>query len=134
MRDKMVASRPAIARIWRGRTRPERADAYETYNYDVGIKPLIEKALGVQTLREDRRDETEFWTISYWESIAAMSRFTGDDPARIHQLPRDAEFLMSCHFACRFSTSAPRTATPAATAPDAARSRGCELTVPGVEP
>jgi hypothetical protein len=73
MKNKMVASRPAIARIWRGRTRPERADAYETYNYDVGIKPLIEKALGVQTLREDRRDETEFWTISYWESIAAMS-------------------------------------------------------------
>jgi heme-degrading monooxygenase HmoA len=80
MSDKMVAPRPAIARIWHGRTRPERADAYEAYNYDVGIKPLIEKALGVQTLREDRRDETEFWTISYWESIAAMSRFTGDDP------------------------------------------------------
>jgi hypothetical protein len=94
MSDKMVAPRPAIARIWRGRTRPERADAYETYNYDVGIKPLIEKALGVQTLREDRRDETEFWTISYRESIAAMSRFTGDDPARIHHLPRDAEFLI----------------------------------------
>src|SRR5262245_11702358 len=55
MSDKMVASRPAIARIWRGRTRPEHADAYEAYNYDVGIKPLIETALGVQTLREDRR-------------------------------------------------------------------------------
>ena len=94
MSDKMTAPRPAIARIWRGRTRPERADAYEAYNYDVGIKPLIGTALGVQTLREDRRDETEFWTISYWESIAAMSRFTGDDPARIHHLPRDAEFLI----------------------------------------
>ena len=91
MSDKMVAPRPAIARIWRGRARPERADAYETYNYDAGIKPLIEKALGVQTLREDRSDEAEFWTISYWESIAAMS---GDDAARIHQLPRDAEFLI----------------------------------------
>src|SRR5262245_47046093 len=81
MSDKMVASRPAIARIWRGRTSPEHADAYEAYNYDVGIKPLIETALGVQTLREDRRGETEFWTTSCWESIAAMSRFTGDDPA-----------------------------------------------------
>jgi len=94
MSDKMVASRPAIARIWRGRTSPEHADAYEAYNYDVGIKPLIETALGVQTLREDRRGETEFWTTSCWESIAAMSRFTGDDPARIHHLPRDAEFLI----------------------------------------
>ena len=32
----------------------ERADAYEAYNYEVGIKPLSKKALGVQTLREDR--------------------------------------------------------------------------------
>ena len=32
----------------------ERADEYEAYNYEVGIKPLIEKALGVQTFREDR--------------------------------------------------------------------------------
>ena len=78
-----------IARIWRGRVRKERADEYEKYNYDVGIKPLIEKALGVQTFREDREHESEFLTISYWESIEAMSRFTGGDPARIHHLDRD---------------------------------------------
>lgn len=84
---------PAIARIWRGRVRRELADAYETYNYEVGIRPLIEKALGVQTFREDRETETEFMTISYWESIEAMSRFTGGDPTRIHHLDRDEEFL-----------------------------------------
>ena len=50
--------------------------------------------MGVQTLREDRGDETEFMTISYWESVEAMSRFTGGDPARIHHLDRDAEFLI----------------------------------------
>jgi heme-degrading monooxygenase HmoA len=48
----------------------------------------------VQTLREDRAGETEFMTISYWESIEAMARFTGGDPARIHHLDRDAEFLI----------------------------------------
>ena len=85
---------PAIARIWRGRTRREVADAYEAYNDEVGIKPLIEKAMGVQTLREDRADESEFVTISYWESIDAMSRFTGGDPTRIHHLDRDSEFLI----------------------------------------
>jgi hypothetical protein len=56
--------RPTIARIWRGRTKPERADEYEAYLYEVGIKPLIEKAMGVQNLREDRAHETEFVTIS----------------------------------------------------------------------
>ena len=33
-------------------------------------------------------------TISYWESIDAMARFTGGDPTRIHHLPRDKEFLI----------------------------------------
>jgi hypothetical protein len=87
-------NRPAIARIWRGRTRRQVADEYEAYNYEVGIKPLIEKAMGVQALRQDGADETEFITISYWESIEAMSRFTGGDPTRIHHLDRDPEFLI----------------------------------------
>ncbi len=38
--------------------------------------------------------ESEFVTISYWESVEAMSRFAGDDPRRIHHLERDAEFLI----------------------------------------
>lgn len=87
-------SRPTIARIWRGRTTRERADEYEAYNYEAGIRPLIEKALGVQTFREDRADETEFVTVSYWASVEAMSIFTGSDPTDIHHLDRDAEFLV----------------------------------------
>ena len=94
MNDKGAAKHPAVARIWRGRTTPERADEYEAYNYEVGIKPLIEKAMGVQTFREDREGETEFMTISYWESREAMSSFAGNDPTRIHHLERDAEFLI----------------------------------------
>jgi hypothetical protein len=85
---------PAIARIWRGRTKPERADEYEAYNYEAGIKLLIGKAMGVQTFREDRKDETEFVTISYWENIESMSSLTGGDPSRIHHLERDAELLI----------------------------------------
>jgi heme-degrading monooxygenase HmoA len=85
---------PAIVRIWRGRTPSDRADEYETYNYEAGIKPLIKKALGVQTLREDREEETEFVTISYWESVEAMRRLTGGDPRKVHHLERDEEFLI----------------------------------------
>src|SRR5918993_724731 len=86
--------KPTIARIWRGRTFSAKADEYEKYLYQHGIKPLEEKALGVQLLREDREGETEFVTISYWESVEAMSRFAGSDPRRIHHLKRDAEFLI----------------------------------------
>jgi len=86
--------RPAIARIWRGRTVAAKADEYQRYLYEEGIKPLIEKALGVQSFREDREGESEFVTISYWESVEAMSSFTGSDPRKIHHLDRDAEFLI----------------------------------------
>ena len=85
---------PKIARIWRGRTTAAKAVEYAAYLYEHGIRPLEEKALGVQLLREDRAGETEFVTISYWEGVEAMSRFAGQDPRRIHHLPRDAEFLI----------------------------------------
>jgi|EndMetStandDraft_5_1072996.scaffolds.fasta_scaffold399229_1 hypothetical protein len=86
--------RPAIARIWRGRTIRDKADVYADYLYEEGIRPLEEKALGVQQFREDRETESEFVTVSYWESVEAMARFTGGDPIKIHHLPRDAEFLI----------------------------------------
>ena len=37
--------------------------AHLVRTYEVGIKPLISKAMGVQTLSEDRADETEFVTF-----------------------------------------------------------------------
>jgi hypothetical protein len=94
MTSSSDAPRHTIARIWRGRTTSERADEYARYLYEHGIRPLEEKALGVQMFREDREGESEFVTISYWESVAAMSRFAGDDPQRIHHLERDPEFLI----------------------------------------
>ncbi len=33
-------------------------------------------------------------TISYWESMESMSRFTGGDPTHIHHLEQHAEFLI----------------------------------------
>jgi hypothetical protein len=95
MREQQPSEmRPTVARIWRGRVRAERADEYETYYMEAGIQPLIDAALGVQALREDRGDEVEFVTISYWEDVTAMSRFAGEDPRRIHHLDRDPEFLV----------------------------------------
>jgi heme-degrading monooxygenase HmoA len=90
----MITRTATIARIWRGRVPAARADEYAQYLYQVGIRPLEEKALGVEMLREDRAQESEFVTISYWENIEAMSRFAGKDPRRIHHLERDAEFLI----------------------------------------
>ena len=73
----------------------DRADEYKAFNYEAGIKPLLNQALGVQTFREDREHDTEFMTISYyWENVEAMSHFTGGAPTRVHHLERDEEFLL----------------------------------------
>jgi hypothetical protein len=94
MAEGRPASFPTVARIWRGRVTRARADAYASYLYEHGIKPLEQTAMGVQMLREDRDTETEFVTISYWESVEAMARFAGPDPMQVHHLERDADFLI----------------------------------------
>ena len=66
-----------FARIWRGRTKRERADEYEVYWLANGIAPLKAKgALAVQMLREDRGTESEFVTISWWSSVEAPPSLT----------------------------------------------------------
>jgi heme-degrading monooxygenase HmoA len=83
-----------VVRIWRGRTRRDLADEYESYNFEEGIRPLIEKARGVQTFRQDGPEETWFMTMSYWESREAMAAFSGGSSETVHHLDRDAELLM----------------------------------------
>jgi len=89
-----MPTKPTIARIWRGRTRPEIADEYELYIRAEGISPLEKTALGVQLFREDRDEEVWFTTISYWADMEAMSDFTKGEPTKVHLLPRDDEYLI----------------------------------------
>ena len=89
-----MPSEPTIARIWRGRTRLEIADDYESYLKVEGIPPLEKTALGVQLLREDREHESWFTTISYWSDLDAMTAFTKGEPTKVHHLDCDPEFLI----------------------------------------
>lgn len=68
--------------------------ADQAYLQAEGIPPLLQTALGVQQLREERDGETWFTTISYWADIAAMTTFTRGEPTKVHHLARDAEFLI----------------------------------------
>jgi heme-degrading monooxygenase HmoA len=81
--------------VWRGRTLKAKADEYQRYLLQNGIAPLEAKgALGVEMLREDRETETEFVTISYWQSVEAMTGGSTADPRQAHHLDRDPEFLI----------------------------------------
>lgn len=94
LKETNMPTTPTIARIWRGRTRPDVADEYEAYNRKEGIPPLLETALGVQLMREDREEETWFTTISYWADMDVMKDFTKGDPTEVHHLDRDPELLI----------------------------------------
>ncbi|MDE2445916.1 MAG: hypothetical protein KGO94_07040 [Alphaproteobacteria bacterium] len=84
-----------VARIWRGRTLPEKADEYTHYMYEQGVKKL--EALGarsVQFFREDRKDDSFFMVITLWDTLEAMTRWAGTDPRKIRHLERDPELLV----------------------------------------
>jgi hypothetical protein len=89
-----TATQPKFARVWRGRTTRHDADDYERYWLAHGSDPLIARgALSVQMLREDHETESEFVTISWWDSLEKMAP-DGGDPYRTHHLPQDADYLI----------------------------------------
>jgi len=70
-----------IARIWRGWTNAEDADAYERLLREVvypGLK-TIAGYCGGYVLRQDRGSETEFVTVNLFESLDAVKAFAGSD-------------------------------------------------------
>ena len=88
--------RAAVARMWRGRVPRARADEYQKYLNDAGITRLraIKDNLGVQMFRRDEGDATEFVVISYWPNRDAIHAYAGADIEKVHELPRDREFLI----------------------------------------
>jgi len=85
-----------IARIWQGRITDARADEYEKYLAEEGIKKIAatDGNLGVQMMRLSKGGITEFTTISYWASREDIKRYAGEDIEKPHHLPKDAEFLL----------------------------------------
>lgn len=88
-------TRMVVAREWRGRVAPARADEYYRYLFD-GVKKLrsIRGSLGVQVMRRDEAGAVEFVVVSYWESRKAIEAYAGQDIEKPHHLPRDRELLL----------------------------------------
>lgn len=70
-----------IARVWRGYTRPEHADAYEAMLTPELLPGLSRKPgyRGSSLFRRAHGDEIEFMTIILWESLDAIRALTGPD-------------------------------------------------------
>jgi len=85
-----------IARIWRGATRQEDADAYVEYLRGTGLKEYRETPgnRGAWVLWRIVNGRAEFVTFSLWESEEAVRGFAGDDIGRAVFYPQDDRFLV----------------------------------------
>jgi heme-degrading monooxygenase HmoA len=100
--DASAARRPLsrggtmIARIWRGITLAEKADAYVDYLNETGLKDYAKTPgnLGVSVLRRLQGEHCEIVLISLWESMAAVRAFAGENPERSVYYPEDEDYLL----------------------------------------
>ena len=102
-----------IGRIWRGWTKPENADEYETLLKAEIFPEIAGKDVpgyrGIQLLREpadEGKDEVEFVTIMWFDSILAVRTFAGEDYEQAVVPPKARRLLIrfderSAHYEVR---------------------------------
>jgi heme-degrading monooxygenase HmoA len=86
-----------IARIWHGQARGEKADAYEQLVSQEVLPGMhrIEGFLGFDLFRAEGQDgESEFVTVTYFESLDAVRAFAGED-YEAAVVPPDARALLT---------------------------------------
>lgn len=92
----VLADRPMVARVWHGRTPADKAAEYREYLFDAGVRKIatLPGNRGVQMMVSNTADQGEFMVISYWDSIDAIKGYAGADYTKVHDLPRDKDFLI----------------------------------------
>lgn len=70
-----------IARVWRGWTEPRDADEYDRHYRSAVLATLREVPgfRGARLLRRDVDGETEFVSVTFFDDLAAIRAFAGDD-------------------------------------------------------
>ena len=81
-----------IARIWRGWTTPENADAYQQVVSQEVLPGIAARNLdgyhGAYLLRRDLEGEVEFATIMLFDSLEQVRAFAGEDYETAYVPPR----------------------------------------------
>jgi heme-degrading monooxygenase HmoA len=85
-----------IARIWRGAVRAQDAAAYAAYVQQTGIEGYqgTPGNRGAWLLCRTEGDRAEFVTVSFWESLASIEAFAGQDISTAVFYPDDDQFLI----------------------------------------
>lgn len=85
-----------IGRIWHGWTTAEDADAYEALLRKEILPGIyrIEGYRGAYLMRRDGGDEVEFITVTFFETLDAVTAFAGEDH-EVAVVPEEARRLLS---------------------------------------
>jgi heme-degrading monooxygenase HmoA len=72
-----------ISRVWHGWTTPANADAYEALLREEIFPGILSRAIAgferIELFRHDGEGETEFVTVMWFASLAAVKAFAGED-------------------------------------------------------
>jgi len=85
-----------IIRVWRGRTGAADADEYENFLKEMAY-PDYGKVPGNRgwiLLRRRVSETIEFMFVSFWDSMEALSGYTGGDPEHPKYYPEDKAALL----------------------------------------
>lgn len=103
-----------IARVWYGYTTKENADKYESFLLNTGFPSIAKKNIagyhGIQLLRKELDDETEFATIMWFDSIEDVKAYAGEQYEIAAVLP-EAKLVLkrfdakSKHFDIRYDSA-----------------------------
>jgi heme-degrading monooxygenase HmoA len=85
-----------IARLWRGETRSEDADAYQRVLQATGVRDYRATPgnLGVWLLRSERGGRTEFALLTLWDRRESIEAFAGKQIELARYYDVDKEYLL----------------------------------------
>ncbi|MGB6605383.1 MAG: hypothetical protein WA747_11590 [Steroidobacteraceae bacterium] len=85
-----------IVRVWRGRTSADRAEGYKKFLRETAYSDYgdVEGNRGWMLLARDSAASVELMFVSLWDSMQALSRYTGGDPQRPKYYPEDRAALL----------------------------------------
>ncbi len=84
-----------IARMWHGRVKAEDTEAYHLFLQKKGLKDYyIDGNRGVFVLKKEDGEVTHFYTLTFWDDLASIKKFAGEDYEKAKYYPEDSGFLL----------------------------------------